>query len=55
MLTSSFDSKIYGELFRDDEISNLFSDSSEFNALIKVESDLAKVESELGIIPKNVW
>ena len=53
MLTSSFDSKIYGELFRDDEISSLFSDSSEFSALIKVESALAKVESELGIIPKN--
>ena len=53
MSISPFDSKIYGELFRDDEISNLFSDSSEFNALIKVESDLAKVESELGIIPKN--
>ena len=53
MSISLFDSKIYGELFRDDEISNLFSDSSEFNALIKVESALAKVESELGIIPKN--
>ena len=53
MSISPFDSKIYGNLFFDEEISNQFSDSSELSSLIKVESALAKIESELGIIPRD--
>ncbi len=53
MSISPFDSNIYGNLFLDEEITNQFSDSSELSSLIHVESALAKIESELGIIPKG--
>jgi 3-carboxy-cis,cis-muconate cycloisomerase len=51
MTASPFDSAIYGELLRDEEIAALFSDAAEINALLRVEAALAKTQGELGVIP----
>ena len=51
MTSSPFDSAIYCELLRDEEIAALFSDAAEINALLRVEAALAKTQGELGVIP----
>ena len=51
MTVSPFDSTIYRELLQDEEIAALFSDAAEIKTLLRVESALAKVQGELGVIP----
>lgn len=51
MSISPFGSKIYKDLFSDNEISPLFSDKQHLRSLIDVEIALAKVQGEKGIIP----
>jgi 3-carboxy-cis,cis-muconate cycloisomerase len=47
------DSALYRDLFNDDEIARLFTDSAEVRALLLVEGALAKVQGELGLIPAD--
>lgn len=51
MALSPFDSAIYRDLLHDDELGELFSDAAEIDAMIQVESALASVQGELGLIP----
>lgn len=50
---SLFDSEIYKGLFNDEEVAVLFNDDAEIRALIRIESSLAKVQGDLGLIPKQ--
>ena len=52
MPASPADSTIYGKLFGDVEVGQLFSDSAEVRAMMLVEGALAKVQGELGLIPE---
>jgi 3-carboxy-cis,cis-muconate cycloisomerase len=52
MTVSPFDSAIYRELLQDDEVAELFSDTSELRSMIRVEAALARVQGELGLIPE---
>jgi 3-carboxy-cis,cis-muconate cycloisomerase len=51
MAVSPFDSAIYRELFRDEEVGRLFTDSAEVRAMMLVEGALAKVQGRIGVIP----
>lgn len=53
MPASPADSAIYRDLFADDETARLFSDSAEIRAMLLVEGALAKVQGELGVIPRE--
>ena len=53
MPASPFDSTIYGDLFNDAEIADLFSDSAEIRALLIVEGELARAQGDLGLIPRE--
>lgn len=46
-------SEIYRQSFTDPQIVALFSDAAEVHSLVRVESALAKVQGELGLIPAN--
>jgi 3-carboxy-cis,cis-muconate cycloisomerase len=50
-MTNTLDSKIFGPLFGDSEINELFTDEAYIRALVKVEIALARAESEVGVIP----
>jgi 3-carboxy-cis,cis-muconate cycloisomerase len=50
-MTLPLDSDIFGPLFRDDEIVELFNDEAFLRAMLQVEGTLARVEANLGIIP----
>jgi 3-carboxy-cis,cis-muconate cycloisomerase len=50
-MTLALDSKIFGRLFSDDEITGLFNDGAFLRAMLEVEGALARVEANLGIIP----
>ncbi len=52
MPASPADSAIYGKLFGDSEVGQLFTDSAEVRAMMLVEGALAKVQGELGLIPE---
>ncbi len=52
MTVSAFDSKIYGGLLSDPEMTPLFSDDAVINSMIEVEVALAKAQGTLGIIPE---
>ena len=52
MPASPADSAIYGKLFGDAEVCQLFTDSAEVRAMMLVEGALAKVQGELGLIPE---
>jgi 3-carboxy-cis,cis-muconate cycloisomerase len=52
-MTLTLDSKIFGPLFKDDEISGLFDDGAFLRAMLVVEGALARVEAGLGIIPAS--
>ena len=52
-MTLPLDSKIFGPLFKDDEIVALFDDESFLRAMLVVEGALAQVEARLGIIPTS--
>jgi 3-carboxy-cis,cis-muconate cycloisomerase len=51
MTCSPLESPIYSTLYGDPEVRALFTDSAEVRAMLLVEGTLAKVQSELGIIP----
>ena len=53
MPASPFDSAIYGALFNDPEIADLFSDSAEIRALLRVLGELARAQGDLGLIPTD--
>ena len=48
MPASPFDSAIYGALFNDPEIADLFSDSAEIRALLRVLGELARAQGDLS-------
>lgn len=53
MTVSPFDSKIQGGLFSDPEIASLFSDEAVIGEMVRVEVALAKVQEDMGIIPRD--
>ncbi len=53
MAISPFDSTLYRDLFTDPELRPLFSDSAELRAMLLVEGTLARVQGELGLIPRE--
>ena len=52
-MVSAFDSHISSTLFADSELAAFFSDAAEIKSLIQVESELAKVQAALGVIPQE--
>ena len=50
-MTLALDSKIFGPLFNDPEVADLFDDAAFLRAMLEVEGALARVEADLGIIP----
>ncbi len=48
-----FSSKIYKDLFIDEEIFDLFSDKAHLSSIIEVEVAIAKTQGSLGIIPNK--
>src|SRR5262245_26311092 len=51
-MNSTLDSKIFGTLFGDAEISQALTDESYVRALVEVETALARAESLVGVIPR---
>jgi len=52
-MTLALDSKIFGPLFKDDEIAGLFDDAAFLRAMLAVEGALARVQGNLGVIPAS--
>ena len=52
-MTLPLDSKIFGPLFKDEEIAALFDDAAFLRAMLEVEGALARVEADLDIIPAS--
>lgn len=52
-MTTTLDSKIFGLLFDDSEISELLNDEAYVRALVEVETALARAEGRLGVIPES--
>jgi 3-carboxy-cis,cis-muconate cycloisomerase len=53
MPASPIDSPMYRDLFFDAEVGKLFTDSAEVRAMLLVEGTMAKVQGEIGMIPKE--
>ncbi len=53
MPASPADSAIYRQLFSDEDMARLFTDSAELRAMLIVEAALAKVQGEAGLIPQD--
>jgi 3-carboxy-cis,cis-muconate cycloisomerase len=51
-MPSALDSKIFGPLFGDSEINQLLSDQAYVQALVEVETALARAEARVGAIPQ---
>lgn len=51
MTVTPFDSAIFGDLYGDPEIRELFSDAAQIRTMLDVEAALARAEAGLGIIP----
>ena len=51
-MISTLDSKIFGTLFGDAEISQVLTDESYVRALVEVETALARAEARVGVIPQ---
>jgi 3-carboxy-cis,cis-muconate cycloisomerase len=52
MSVSLYDSAVYGPLFSDRRIVELFSDQRRIETMLAIEVDLAQVQADLGIIPE---
>ncbi|MET0501455.1 MAG: 3-carboxy-cis,cis-muconate cycloisomerase [Candidatus Binatia bacterium] len=52
-MTTTLDSKIFGPLFSDAEVSGLLTDEASVQALVQVEVALARAEARLGVIPQR--
>ena len=50
-MTLALDSKIFGPLFRDDEVAAIYDDEAFLRSMLEVEGALARIEAQLGIIP----
>lgn len=55
MTISPFDSQMFGELFGDPEVADLFSDASVIAAMLDVERALAKAQAQMGMIPQKAY
>jgi 3-carboxy-cis,cis-muconate cycloisomerase len=55
MTISPFDSQMFGELFGDPEVAELFSDTSVIAAMVDVETALAKTQARVGLIPQKAY
>ena len=53
-MPTPLDSQIFGPLFSDAEISQLFTDEAYVRALVAVEAALARAEARVGVIPQAV-
>lgn len=53
MSVTPFDSALYRQLFGDDEIARLFSDTAEIRAMMLVMGTLAKLQGKAGVIPET--
>ena len=53
-MPTPLDSQIFGPLFSDAEISQLFTDEAHVRALVAVEAALARAEARVGVIPQAV-
>src|SRR5215510_2684502 len=51
-MISTLDSKIFGPLFGDVEISQALTDEAYVRALVEVETALARAEARVGVIPR---
>src|SRR5262245_66136400 len=51
-MNSTLDSKIFGTLFGDAEISQVLTDESYVRTLLEVETALARAEARVGVIPQ---
>src|SRR5215467_216160 len=51
-MTSTLDSKVFGTLFGDAEISQALTDEAYVRALVEVETALARAEARVGVIPQ---
>jgi 3-carboxy-cis,cis-muconate cycloisomerase len=51
-MTSTLDSKVFGTLFGDAEISQIVTDKAYVRALVEVETALARAEARVGVIPQ---
>ena len=51
-MNSTLDSKIFGTLFGDAEISQALTDEAYVRALVEVETALARAEARVGVIPQ---
>ena len=54
MSASIIDSKIFGDIFSDAAMRQVWSDENRTAKYLDIERALAKVQGELGIIPKEV-
>jgi 3-carboxy-cis,cis-muconate cycloisomerase len=52
-MPTTLDSQIFGSLFSDPEISQLFTDEAYVRALVAVEAALARAEARVGMIPQG--
>ncbi|HEX4325267.1 MAG TPA: 3-carboxy-cis,cis-muconate cycloisomerase, partial [Burkholderiales bacterium] len=53
MAATIIDSKIFGDMFSDAKMRQVWSDENRTEKYIDVERALSKVQGELGIIPKE--
>lgn len=53
MPASPLDSSLYGNLFGDHAVSELFTESAEIRAMLRVEGALARAQGALGLIPAD--
>ena len=53
MTVTPFDSAIFGDLYGDSEIREVFSDTAHIRAMLEVEAALARAEAGLGIVPEE--
>src|SRR5262249_34409889 len=51
-MTSTLDSKVFGTLFADAEISQVLTDEAYVRTLVEVETALARAEARIGVIPQ---
>jgi len=52
-MPTALDSQIFGPLFIDSEVAQLFTDEAYIRALVAVEAALARAEARLGVIPQG--
>ena len=51
MAFSALDSQLYGSMFADPDVTQIFSDSFHIQSMLQIEAALARAQSKLGVIP----